>query len=273
MNEKQKLINTNLIHRERHMARPPRNVSHTGLGALGTPPEVFGQLLTHNPRVALPLLAGLAVLAAAAIFSGWKIDFQVAVSIGLGIIGIGALLVLVSFVISNRTLKRVLGWFVTCFVMLVMTLMLVSAALPGQTRLPPIYCMVRPFEYCGAVAHGIAETLPGVVAPTVPPLNEATRVTSFRLQLQDPSYEEGGARFWNWQANGNYWEERYPSGKFDKFIEPGRLTLDDCSGTTVVRSTNRDMIFIPDKGCPTMIVRWRRGTSPWYGLGQMRDIT
>ena len=253
------------------MSQHPQRGHHSAAWALGSPVEVLSALLTIDRKLATPILAGLAVLAAAAIFLGFKVDIQTAVNVGLWILGFGVLLYVVAFIVSDRGLKRILGWFVTCFVMLVMILMLISAVLPGQTPIPPIYCLVRPFGYCGAVAQSVSRSLPGVEGPTRPALDAADRVTSFRLQLEDPSYEEGGARSWSW--TGDHWEERYPSGKSDSFIKPNRLTLDGCPGTTVVRATNGDMIFIPDKGCPAMIVRWRRGNSPWYYLGQMRDIT
>lgn len=248
----------------------PKKEGHAAVGALASPAGVLSALLTRDRRLATPILAGLAVLSAAAIFVGWKVDIQVAATIGLWILGFGLLLYMVAFIVTDATLKRVVGWFVACFVMLLLILLLISAVLPGQTPIPPIYCMVRPWDYCGAVGQSISRTLPGIESPTKPARDDADRVTSFRLQLEDPSYEEGGARYWSWK--GDRWEERYPSGKFDNFIEPNRVTLDGCPGTTAIRSTNHDMIFIPDKGCPAMIVRWRRGNGAWQYLGQMRDV-
>src|SRR5262249_52981735 len=159
----------------------------------------LSELLHLDRKLAMPVLAGLAVFAAAAIVSSWKIDASVAATTGGWIIGFGVVLLLVKFITGNPLLKKTLSWFVACFAMVVMSLMLVSAALPSQTRLPPVYCMVHPLQDCGAVGKQVSATLPGIAEASKPPPVEADRVTSFRLQLEDPNYEEGGVRYWSWK--------------------------------------------------------------------------
>lgn len=189
---------------------------------------------------------------------------------GLYVVGMGALLYIISYVVNDRILKKILGWFVTLFIMMVFLVFFVSAVFPGQTRLAPTYCMTRFWEACLPIAQQLTDRLPGIQNPGTPPERTGTQVTSFTVQTADVQLE-GGIRYWS--SRGSYWEEKYPSGKVDRFIHPTRMWLDGCAGTGVARATEPNFLaFIPDRGCPLMAVRWRRGSGDWNFLGLMTDV-
>ncbi len=143
------------------------------------PVQILNNLLQVDRQVALPLLGGLAVVAAAAIVATWDIDFDSAVIVGIYIVGLGAGLYVVSYVLTSLNLpvlKAVLGWFVILFVMLVMLTFFVSAALPGYTPIAPTPCLVRFWDRCPYVYDRIAErnftpVKPPVDQPPAPQVN------------------------------------------------------------------------------------------------------
>ncbi len=237
--------------------------------SLGSPADVIATLFSMDRKLAIPVLAGLAIFAAGAIVRTWGVDSGSSVLIGLYVVGFGTLLYLIAFIVNDRRLKKVLSWFITLFLMVVFIVFFISAVVPGQTMIAPTYCLARFWEACLPLAQQVTNRLPGVQNPDAPSARESTRVTSFTVQTADVQLE-GGIRYWS--LKGDHWEERYPSGKMDRFINPVRMSLDGCAGTGVVRATEVNFLaFIPDKGCSAMAVRWQRNGG-WNFLGLMTDV-
>jgi hypothetical protein len=66
----------------------------------------------------------------------------------------------------------------------------------------------------------------------------------------------------------------YPSGHVDRGMRiRARVVVSGCSGSVVGHDHEPEFaLFIPDKGCPGMMARWRRGGGPWNILGPMQNV-
>jgi len=109
-----------------------------------TPDEILKGV--KDPRASAILYGGLAVIAAAAVAASLKVDFYSAVRSGAVILALGALLGLVAFVFNDATLRLVLGWFITLFIILVSMTFFFSAVTQGRYFIPPVYCLVHCFD-------------------------------------------------------------------------------------------------------------------------------
>lgn len=82
-----------------------------------------------------------------------------------------------------------------------------------------------------------------------------------------------GLRAWSLDAF-NRWHERYPNGTDSVFDEVSRGSLWACPGFVATNSVDPDFhVFVPDMGCPRMIVSFIGHEGIWKMLGEMRDIS
>jgi hypothetical protein len=109
--------------------------------------------------------------------------------------------------------------------------------------------------------------------PPGPPETANTRVVGFTYDTP-PQEIDPGLRVFRLEPD-NTWSVVYPSGTVSRGSRVrARIILDGCNGTVVGPPDEPEFaVFIPDKGCPGMIARWRRGFSgPWNILGAMKNI-
>jgi hypothetical protein len=104
------------------------------------------------------------------------------------------------------------------------------------------------------------------------PNSDNARIDSFSYETS-PLEIEPGQREWFRQTNDK-WIERYPSGKETSFVTKARLTVGGCLGTVVApeQEENELQVFIPDRGCQTMALWFRRTTQDWIYLQRMTNI-
>jgi hypothetical protein len=105
-----------------------------------------------------------------------------------------------------------------------------------------------------------------------PPETAATRVVGFTYRTP-PQEIDPGLRVFKREADDT-WSNTYPSGHVDRGGRVrARVIVDGCNGTVIGKDTEPDFaVFIPDKGCPGMMARWRRGTGHWNVLGPMQNV-
>lgn len=100
----------------------------------------------------------------------------------------------------------------------------------------------------------------------------AYRVTSFTWQTS-PQEVDPGKRIWRRETDVG-WSEKWPSGFVKRTSSKARVIVDGCSGTVVGPDDEPDFaLFIPDRNCRQMFLRFRRGYSgPWHMLAAMKDV-
>lgn len=107
-----------------------------------------------------------------------------------------------------------------------------------------------------------------------PAKNEASsaKLSYFTWQTS-PSEIDPGLRVWTRQGEAA-WKETWPSGTTTFSQRVARIVVEGCSGTVVSRIDEPDLyLFLPDRGCSSMIFRFRRGKSgPWIKLAMMKDV-
>jgi hypothetical protein len=110
--------------------------------------------------------------------------------------------------------------------------------------------------------------------PEAPPATAKTRVTGFTYRTP-PQEVDPGLRIFRLESDNTWTVTNQPSGQVGKGSQVrARIILDGCKGTVIGPPNQLEFaVFFPDKGCPGMIARWRRGFSgPWNFLGAMQDI-
>jgi hypothetical protein len=112
------------------------------------PLKVLTELFRREPSLAVVLLAGLGVFAAAAIVISWKIDIQVASQTGLYILGFAVAVLAVGALGNSPTIRKALGWFFALFIMFSGSAFFISAVFPSQTIVAPPYCLVEFWKKC-----------------------------------------------------------------------------------------------------------------------------
>jgi hypothetical protein len=91
-----------------------------------------------------------------------------------------------------------------------------------------------------------------------------TSLLSFTFYYQ---YEPKGYRYWS-QVSASRWVERYPDNSTYNFTVEERMTLDGVAGT-VVRKEDGMLVFIPDKGASSRMLRFRWGSGAWQNLAEL----
>lgn len=108
----------------------------------------------------------------------------------------------------------------------------------------------------------------GVPAPAE---TAATRLNSFSWQ-STPTEVNPGIRKWSRRPDGKF-VETYPSGHSQVTEMRARIIIEGCAGTVVGPSDEPNFaIFLPDRGCKGMVVRWQRGRGThWNVLGAIEN--
>lgn len=89
-----------------------------------------------------------------------------------------------------------------------------------------------------------------------------TRINSFAVRIPNVPAGDNGLRLW--VRAGDVWEERIPDGRIMNHRIEGRISLNSCDGTKSRKEENQGLeFFVPDQGCPGMMVMFRRTGSPW----------
>lgn len=138
-----------------------------------SPVSAFNELIRLDRKVALPLVAGLAVIAAAAIAKTWQVDVPTVGLMGGYIAILGAALILFANWLNDPMTKRVLGWFLTILLIASIAAFFISAVFRNQGLIKPTYCLVRFWEHCveveAAVVQRNAETIEAQTEVAAPP--------------------------------------------------------------------------------------------------------
>lgn len=120
-----------------------------------SPVTAFNNLLNIDRKIALPLVAGLAVLSAAAIATTWGVDLPTMGLMGLYLAALGVLLIIIANAIQDPKMGKALGWFLTILIMAIVTCFFVSAVFRQQGVINPTYCLVRFWEPCSEAEAGV----------------------------------------------------------------------------------------------------------------------
>ena len=132
-------------------ARAPASALADPLG----PVQVLTEL---DPKAALIIVAGMAVLGSAAVFSTYTISPAAAGRIAITIIGFGALVLIVGRIVQDSLMARVLGLFLVLLVILITTCLAWSAIAPDTLIAKPTYCVIQPFSDCRASSQRCIST-------------------------------------------------------------------------------------------------------------------
>ena len=122
----------------------------------------------------------------------------------------------------------------------------------------------------------VAAACPGTRNYGPPPTaeTELTRVSCFAF-FSLSGDRDPGLRIWEREVDGT-WTETYPSGFSEKGIEEReRTNVSGCRGSIVGPTDEPEhAVFIPDKGCPGMMVLFRNGpdTAHWHALAPMQVV-
>jgi hypothetical protein len=133
-----------------------------------TPTDVLQKLLATNKTASRFILAGLGLIAAAAVAVTWIGDNPNAILLAAYILGFAFVVSITAFIVSNPRLRSVLGWVFTGIFTLFL-LGLVDSAIGLSGRLATPACYIRMFwedpRACQARLYP-AEKVPPAPAPT-----------------------------------------------------------------------------------------------------------
>jgi hypothetical protein len=109
----------------------------------------------------------------------------------------------------------------------------------------------------------------GVPAPAETP---STRLNSFSWRTAQGEVN-AGMRKWSRNADDQF-VETYPSGHTQVMQTRARIKLEGCAGTVVGPASEPNFaIFLPDRGCKGMVVRWQRGRGThWNVFGALENV-
>ena len=94
-------------------------------------------------------------------------------------------------------------------------------------------------------------------------------VTSFYIMFEA---DDTGNKRRNWSRRGDTWIESYVDGRSHEFRLVGRSSVDNCPGLIARKVEDGAEVFIPDKGCNNMWLRYRYQQEEWGFLGVMQNI-
>lgn len=151
------------------------------------PADVIQLLLTVNRPQAKVILAGMGVIAASAIVAAWRIDLTTARIVATYILGFAAALYVLTFILTDPSLKRVLGWFTILTVMAAVTALLVSSIAPqlgARIGLAPSYCMVQFWTNCEETIKEIVERNPPAEVALPKPPEQSVRPSDYSVSVR-----------------------------------------------------------------------------------------
>ena len=97
-------------------------------------------------------------------------------------------------------------------------------------------------------------------------VNNAPSAFRYYYRFDDPGYRL-------WIHVGDYWKEKQPSGKVNRFKTNGRGIVDGFSGTIIASVKERGFeVFVDDKEMQNPRLYFRRNGGEWTLLGSMEDI-
>ena len=122
-----------------------------------SPIEILKMLLNVDAKAARLILAGLGVLAAAAMALSWPmLNATETIKLGAWILGFGVLATLLTRVLRDDLMQRVLGWaLVGAFIVYMSALLCATVfpALAANIGISPAPCLVNPLSACGQVIN------------------------------------------------------------------------------------------------------------------------
>jgi hypothetical protein len=92
-----------------------------------------------------------------------------------------------------------------------------------------------------------------------------------RFDFEFHGTPEPGKREWQ-RADANNWFEYYPSGNRSTYRVAGRIQVDGCIGDRLIHPADNFEVFLPDRGCDHMSVKFRDRAGQWVFLGEMMNI-
>lgn len=156
-----------------------------------SPTGALSQLIKTDPQTAKLLIAGLAVVACAAIVASWQIDATTAGLAGLYVAGLGAIIILVAGILHDDLLRRVLGLALVALLVFATSAFAVSALWRNQNFINPTYCIVRFYERCNIVEERVINDNPQIVNTKVdipaqanPPPTATFQPGSYKVFIQ-----------------------------------------------------------------------------------------
>jgi len=108
---------------------------------------------------------------------------------------------------------------------------------------------------------------PGLALPARPASPLASFDWTYRAE------PEPGLRHWT-SPDGVVWIETYPDGHAETQVVGAVARVGGCRGVITTKADSPTaQTFIPDPGCPQMVLMFRFGNEPWRAIGIMRSIT
>src|SRR5688572_27684854 len=107
--------------------------------------EELSSFLGINKTAGRFVYAGLGLLAGIATVLSWGIDFYTTGLMAIYFLGLTVLLFTCISIVRDRTLQRLLAWFVTTLAILIVGVFFIASVFPDKW-LPPSYCLVRFWE-------------------------------------------------------------------------------------------------------------------------------
>lgn len=136
-----------------------------------SPIAILERLLSIDRNAARVVFAGLGVLAAAAIAASFKIGRDVLLDLGALVLGFGAVLGVLAFVLKDGALKATVGWFVVLAGMTYGATVFAAGVIPGLVVPPlnPVDCIVKFWVPCRASGGPADAAAVRAVAAAGPP--------------------------------------------------------------------------------------------------------
>ena len=121
-----------------------------------TPTQIIEKLFATSPERANLILGGLSILAAVAIFLSWKVDTDTAFRLGIYLLVLGFALAVLTAILGQGTLLKVLGWVLMTLVVVVLAILIYVGVVRDPAPFKPPECLLRPFEACEAAQDKVA---------------------------------------------------------------------------------------------------------------------
>ena len=129
------------------------------------PLQWIRELSKQNPQSAILLLGSIAAFAAVATIGGFGIDLKSRIPSVLFLIGIGALLLIVTSIVNNKLMMTTLAWFIVLMSLGWILVFIVSRLNPS----PSLVCVVRFWDPCVITADEIAISASKAARPLLAP--------------------------------------------------------------------------------------------------------
>ncbi len=161
------------------------------------PSDVITKLLKIKPELGVPILAGMAVLAAAAIVNAWfDNNIETAIYVAGWILTFSILVFLVSTLFTNDLLRAVVGWIIVIFFVLIFGAFSYASIVVDPRPLKRSACMIRFWENCEKLKDELdigSERAPRISVshrpPTpIPPAMSSVSLADYRVYLQFAGY-------------------------------------------------------------------------------------